>query len=133
MSLFDTIMATAGMPAFRRVLGDEVTYTPEVGSPISTWAIFSKISEYAGQYEDRLETRDVAKLPVADVPRPVAGDIVTINGATYRVGRLLSIDDYFALVLLKAVADLSVLNALFADDGATTLTADDGVTSLTQD
>ena len=64
MSLFDTIMATAGLPAIRRVLGDEVTYTPEFGDPVSTWAIFSKISEYAGQYEDRLETRDVAKLPL---------------------------------------------------------------------
>jgi len=101
MSLFDTIMATAGMPAIRRVLGDEATYTPEFGGPVSTWAIFSKISEYAGQYEDRLETRDVAKLPVADVPRPVAGGTLTVGSTVYRIGKVTDINKRFATVLIK--------------------------------
>ena len=104
MSLFDTIMTDAGMPAFRRMLGDEVTYTPEVGSSVSTWAIFSKISEYAGQYEDRLETRDVAKLPVADVPRPVAGGTLTFGSTVYRIGKVMDINKRFATVLIKEEA-----------------------------
>ena len=92
------------MPAFRRMLGDEVTYTPEVGSSVSTWAIFSKISEYAGQYEDRLETRDVAKLPVADVPRPVAGGTLTFGSTVYRIGKVMDINKRFATVLIKEEA-----------------------------
>ena len=44
MSQFDTIMATAGLPAFRRVFGDAAVYTPPYTppaepAPVSTWVI----------------------------------------------------------------------------------------------
>lgn len=102
MSLFDTIMANSGMPAFKKVFGDDAIYTPEVGDPISTWAILSKSSEYAGQYEDRIETRDIAKLPVADVPRPLAGATLTVGATVYRIGKTLEIGKRFVSVLIKA-------------------------------
>lgn len=104
MSLLDTIMNNAGMPAFRRVLGDEATYTPDLGPPVATWVIFSKTSEYAGQYEDRLETRDVAKLPVEDVPRPVTGGTLTVGSTVYRIGKVTDIGKRFVTVLIKAEA-----------------------------
>lgn len=131
MSRFNEIMSSAGMPAFRRIFGDEATYTPVSGSPITTWAILSKSSEYAGEYDDRLERRITAKLPASDVSAPKPGDTLEIDGVTYRVGQTLSIGMYFVEVLLRVIT--SLVDFLFTDDGATYLTADDGATVLTLD
>lgn len=96
------MMDNVGSPAFRRWLGDEATYTPEFGDPISTWVRLSKSSEYAGQYEDRLEERNIAKLPIADVPRPLSGSTLTVGATVYRIGRTIEIGKRSITVLIKA-------------------------------
>ena len=94
-------MASAGMPAFRRVLGDDATYTPVAGEPVATWCIFRHDSELVGQYGERLESRLTAQLPVADVPEPQPGDTVTFGGQTYRIDQLVDRDEYFYTVAVR--------------------------------
>lgn len=101
MSQFDDLMASAGMPAFRRVLGDDATYTPAGGEPVATWCIFRHNSELVGQYGERLESRLTAQLPVADVPEPQPGDNLTVGGKTYRIDQAARRDGLFVEVAIR--------------------------------
>ncbi len=101
MSLFDTIMATVGMPAIRRVLGDDATYTPVAGDPVATWCIFRHDSDLVGQYGERLESRLTAQLPVADVPEPQPGDSLIAKGKTYRIDQVIGRDAQFVEVAIR--------------------------------
>jgi len=106
MSQFDTIMATAGLPAFRRVFGDAAVYTPPVippaePAPISTWAMLRKAGQLVGQYGDRLETRQTAQLPTTDVPRPVIGATLTVNSVTYRIDQVQDETQHLITVVLR--------------------------------
>lgn len=101
MSQLDDIMATVGMPAFRRVLGDDATYTPVAGDPVMTWVRFRHDSELVGQYGPRPESRLTAQLPVADVPEPQPGDSLTAKGKTYRVDQVISRNDLFVEVAIR--------------------------------
>lgn len=101
MSQFDDLMAGAGLPAFRRVLGDDATYTPVAGDPVATWCIFRHDSDLVGQYGERLESRLTAQLPVADVPEPQPGDSLTAKGKTYRVDQVISRNDLFVEVAIR--------------------------------
>ncbi len=101
MSQFDDLMATTGMPSFRRVLGDDATYTPVAGDPVATWCIFRHDSDLVGQYGERLESRLTAQLPVADVPEPQPGDSLTVGGKTYRIDQVARRDGLFVEVAIR--------------------------------
>jgi hypothetical protein len=106
MSQLDTIMTQAGLPALRRVFGDTAVYTPPYTppaepEPVSTWVILRKAGDLVGQYAPRLETRLTARLPVADVPRPLIGSTLTVNSATYRIDQIPDEDAYFVTVALR--------------------------------
>ncbi len=101
MSQLDTIMTTRGMPAFRRVLGDEVTYTPAGGAHVATWAIVAVGSAMVGQYGERLEVRTTAQLPKADVPDPQPGDSITIGATTYRVDQVTTVNNLFVEAVIR--------------------------------
>ena len=91
MSQLDDIMTNVGMPAFRRVLGDDATYT---SVPVSG-------AELAGQYGPMLEVREARDLPVKDVPDPQPGDSLTVNGVTYRIDQALDRSDLFVRVAIR--------------------------------
>ena len=106
MSQLDTIMATAGLPAFRRVFGDAAVYTPpytapEEPEPVSTWVMLRKAGQLVGQYGDRLETRQTAQLPTTDVPRPVIGATLTVNSVTYRIDQVQDETQHLITVVLR--------------------------------
>ena len=101
MSQLDTIMQTRGMPAFRRVLGDAVTYTPAGGTPVATWAIIAIGSAMVGQYGERMEVRTTAQLPKADVPTPQPGDSLTIGATTYRIDQVTTTNNLFVEVVIR--------------------------------
>lgn len=101
MSLLDTIMATRGMPALRRVLGDDATYTPASGSPVATWAIIKRGSAFVGQYGEMLENRITAQLPKAAVPDPQPGDSLTVGSKTYRIDQVVNDDGLFVEVAIR--------------------------------
>jgi hypothetical protein len=89
------------MPAFRRVLGDEVTYTPAGGTPVATWAIIAVGSALVGQYGERMEVRTTAQLPKADVPEPQPGDALTVGATAYSIGQTVSDDGLFVVVAIR--------------------------------
>ncbi|MFZ4792336.1 MAG: head-tail joining protein [Candidatus Competibacteraceae bacterium] len=106
MSQLDAVMAQAGLPALRRVLGDAAVYTPPytapaLPAPVSTWAMLRKGSTLVGQYSDRLETRLTAQLPTAEVPHPVIGATLTINSVSYRIDQVQEETAYFITVALR--------------------------------
>lgn len=108
MSQLDTIMTQAGLPALRRVLGDDAVYTPPYAppaepAPVSTWVMLRKGSDLVGQYAPRVETRLTAQLPVADVPRPLIGSTLTINSVTYRIDQIPEETAYFVTVALREI------------------------------
>ena len=100
MSQLDDIMTNVGMPAFRRVLGDDATYTSSSGT-IATWAVPVSGAELAGQYGPMLEVREARDLPVKDVPDPQPGDSLTVNGVTYRIDQALDRSDLFVRVAIR--------------------------------
>lgn len=100
MSQLDDIMTNVGMPAFRRVLGDDATYTSSSGT-VSTWAILSFGANLVGFHGEWLEARAVADLPVADVPTPAPGDSLTVKGVTYRIDQALDRSDLFVRVAIR--------------------------------
>lgn len=101
MSLLDTIMTNTGMPAFRRVLGDEATYTPAVGDPVATWSTFSRGSSMEGESSERHEPRFTAKLPISDVPEPKPGDHLTIKSVVYRIDQVIGSNNLFIEVSIR--------------------------------
>lgn len=106
MSLLDTIMTQTGLPALRRVFGDDAVYTPPYTAPaepepVTTWAILRKASDLVGQYTPRLEARLIAQLPVADVPRPLIGSTLTVHSITYRIDQVAEETAYFVTVALR--------------------------------
>jgi hypothetical protein len=108
MSQLDTIMATAGLPALRRVLGDEAVYTPPYTppaepAPVNTWAVLRKDSALVGQYGERLEARQTAQLPAAEVPHPVIGSTLTVASVPYRIDQVMDETAYFVTVALRPV------------------------------
>lgn len=102
MSQLADLMARVGMPAFRRVAGDAVTYTPAGGDPVTTWAVFQHSSALVGQYAPLLENRLMAKIPVEDVPTPQSGDSLTVttSGKTYRIDQPTESNAFFTTVTL---------------------------------
>lgn len=101
MSTFDTIMSRSGLPAFQRMLGDPVRYTPVGGGEFPTWGIFARGSVVVGEYGERQELRDSVELPVSDVPAPQPGDRLQISGKTYCVDRVSSNNGLFVTVVLR--------------------------------
>lgn len=106
MSRLDTIMATTGLPTLRQMFGDDATYTPPytppaAPAPVSTWAIVRTGSVLMGQYGERLEPRRTAQLPKSDVPRPVIGAALVVNGSTYRIDQQVDESDYFVTVAIR--------------------------------
>lgn len=105
MSRLDTIMQTIGMPAFERVMGDPAVYQTLDGDSVNTWAILGKSAEAVGEFGERMEMRETAELPKSDVPQPLSGAILAVQGkGEYRIGALLDADDLFCTVLIKRVA-----------------------------
>lgn len=103
MSRFDQIMQTVGMPAFRRALGDAAVYETPAGESKNTWAIINKSTDQLGEFGERIEFRDVAQMPRADVPQPLSGATLAVNGKTYRIGALIDADDYFVTASIKEI------------------------------
>lgn len=106
MSQLDTIMATAGLPAFKRVLGDAAVYTPPYTppaepAPVSTWAILRHDDRTIGDYGPLNEPALTAQLPVADVPSPKIGSTLTVGSAVYRIARISNRTAYFIQVVLQ--------------------------------
>lgn len=106
MSQFDTIMATAGLPAFRRVFGDDAVYTPPYTppaepAPISTWAMLRHDDRSIGGYGLLNEPALTARLPTADVPDPKIGSALVVNSLTYRIARIVGRGAYFVEVVLQ--------------------------------
>lgn len=101
MSRLDDIMATRGMPALRRVLGDDATYTQAGGDPVATWAIINRGSALVGQYGERLENRITAQLPKADAPDPQPGDSLTVGSKNYRIDQFVNDDGLFVEVAIR--------------------------------
>lgn len=106
MSQLDTIMATAGLPAFRRVFGDAAVYTPpytapEEPEPVSTWVMLRHDDRTIGEYGLLNEPATTARLPVADVPAPKIGSALTVGSATYRIARIAERTAYFTQVVLQ--------------------------------
>ncbi len=109
MSQLDAIMTQTGLPALRRVLGDDAVYTPPYTppakpAPVTTWALLRTGADLVGQYTPRLETRLTAQLPVADVPRPMIGATLTVNSATYRIDQVMEETAYLITVALRPVS-----------------------------
>lgn len=105
MSRIDTIMQTIGMPAFRRALGDPAVYEAAGGDSVNTWAILGKSAEAVGEFGERVEFRETAQLPKSDVPQPLSGSILTVQGkGEYRIGALLDANDLFCTVAIKRIA-----------------------------
>lgn len=100
MSRLDDLMTRIGLPALRKQIGDDATYTPPGGSPVTTWAMMSTTMELVGQYSPVAETRHAAALPIADVPDPRVGASLAVNGTTYRVGQVIANDGYTVTVAL---------------------------------
>lgn len=108
MSQLNTLMQTIGLPAFRRVLGDDAVYTPPytppaLPAPVSTWAIVQVASGMIGQYGVTLEPRITAQLPKADVPRPKIGATLAVNQTTYRIDQQLEETAFFITVALREI------------------------------
>ncbi len=101
MSRLDTIMTTRGMPAFRRIFGDEAVYETPSGESKTTWAIIGQSTEQVGEFGERIEFTATAQIPRADVPKPLSGSALVVGAKTYRVGKLLSADDLFVIVSIK--------------------------------
>ncbi len=105
MSRLDTIMQTIGMPAFERVMGDPAVYQTAGGAPVNTWAILGKSAEAVGEFGERVEFREIAELPKSDVPQPLSGAVLTVQGkGEYRIGALVDAGDLFCTVTVKQVA-----------------------------
>lgn len=87
MSQFDAIMASAGIPALKRVFGDPVTITH--GSTTRTvTAIIEPELRYVGDVVDLPETAWRLQCAVADWAEPQRGDRVLWKGENYQVDRL---------------------------------------------
>lgn len=108
MSQLDAIMTQTGLPALRRVFGDDAVYTPPYTppaepAPVNTWAIPRKGSDLVGQYNERLEARQTAQLPIAEIPHPVIGATLTLQSASYRIDMVMGETAYFVTVALRPV------------------------------
>ena len=106
MSQLDTIMAQAGLPAFRRVFGDAAVYTPPYTAPaepapISTWVMLRPDDRSIGGYGLLNEPALTARLPTADVPDPKIGSALTVGSMTYRIARIVGRGAYFVEVVLQ--------------------------------
>jgi hypothetical protein len=106
MSQLDQIMAKSGLPAFRRVFGDDAIYTPPYTppaepSPISTWAMIRHGDVINGEYGLMHEAATTARLPISDVPSPKIGASLVVNSTTYRITRIADRTDYFTQVVLS--------------------------------
>ena len=105
MSRLDTIMQTVGMPAFERVMGDPAVYQTAGGAPVNTWVILGQSAESVGEFGERVEFREIAELPKSDVPQPLSGAVLTVQGkGEYRIGALVDAGDLFCAVLVKRTA-----------------------------
>ena len=105
MSQIDTIMAAAGLPAFRRAFGDDAVYTPPyispaLPAPVNTWAMIRHGDVVNGEYGLLNEPATTARLPVADVPNPKIGASLVVNSTTYRITRIAARTGYFTQVVL---------------------------------
>lgn len=106
MSQLDTIMATAGLPAFRRVFGDAAVYTPPYTAPaepapVSTWAMLRHDDRTIGDYGALNEPATTARLPTADISSPKIGSTLTVGSLTYRIARIVGRGAYFVEVVLE--------------------------------
>ena len=104
MSAIDTLIAAALPGPLRANFGDDVIYTPPApDAPISTWALFGLTTEMVGQYDNRLETRPSAQLPLADVPAPKIGATLTRGETVYRIDQVTGHDELFSALALREV------------------------------
>lgn len=106
MSLLDTLMQTAALPAFRRVMGDDAVYTPAYTppaepAPVATWAMLNRGLAAVGDYGERMERRLTVQLPKADVSDPQPGDTLTIGATTYRLDQVVADDGFLIEVAIR--------------------------------
>ena len=88
---------------FRYVGGSlELSLTIE-SEETSTWVILGKDSEYIGEYDDRIELSDIAKIPVEDVPTPINGAKILVRGVLYSVGKIIKASKYFTKFYIKKI------------------------------
>lgn len=103
MSYLDEVMHDIGLPIFEEKFGDACVYTDPDGNETDTWVILSKDSEYIGEYDDRIELSDVAKMPVEDIAIPVNGAKILVKGVSYSVGKIIKASKYFTKFYIKKI------------------------------
>ncbi len=106
MSRFADLMSNTGLPALRRVFGDNATYTPAYTppaepAPVTTWAILTTEAAFVGQYGERVEQRLAAELPKAAVGIPQPGDTLAIGANSYRVDQVITDDGFMVKVAIR--------------------------------
>ena len=97
------IMSIIGLPIFEEKFGDSCVYIDLNGNETSTWVILGKDSEYIGEYDDRIELSDIAKIPVEDVPTPINGAKILVKGVLYSVGKIIKASKYFTKFYIKKI------------------------------